>query len=72
MKTALVLIQIVLSLLLIAAIILQARGTGLGNVWGGGGVSYHSKRSLEKILFWATIALAILFLLTSMLNILVK
>lgn len=72
MKKALVSAQILLSLILIAAIILQARGTGLGNVWGGGGVSYHSKRGLEKILFWVTIVSAALFLIASIFNILVK
>lgn len=53
--------QILFALLLIGAILLQAKGTGLGQAWGGGGEFYRSKRGLEKILFWVTVGLAILF-----------
>jgi len=71
MKKTITLIQILISLLLIAAVIIQARGTGLGNLFGGSGEFYRSKRGVEKILFLATIVLAALFLLTSIANILV-
>ena len=47
------------------AILLQAKGTGLGRAWGGGGEFYRSKRGVEKILFRLTIALAIIFFITS-------
>jgi protein translocase SecG subunit len=53
--------QLVLALLLIAVILLQNRGTGLGGVFGGGGGVYLTKRGLEKKLFIATIIIAILF-----------
>lgn len=65
MKEAIIAGQILLSFLLIAAILLQVKGTGLGQAWGGGGEFYHSKRGLEKILFRATIILAFLFFLGS-------
>lgn len=65
MKSLITPSQIILSVLLIAAILLQARGTGLGSLWGGTGESYRSKRGLEKALFIATIVLAALFLLLS-------
>ena len=54
-----------------AAIILQARGTGLGSVWGGGGETYRSKRGVEKILFIATIALAVIFFLSSVASVII-
>lgn len=65
-------IQMVVSVALILVILLQARGTGLGSSWGGQGVSYHSKRGMEKILFVATVVLAILFLCSSLINVLGK
>jgi preprotein translocase subunit SecG len=56
--------------MLVAVIVIQTKGTGLGSAWGGTGESYHTKRGVEKILFIVTIVLAALFLLTSIANIL--
>lgn len=53
--------MVVLAALLAAAILLQARGTGLGAVFGGEGNIYRTKRGLEKILFRFTIVAAVLF-----------
>lgn len=61
--------QIIISILLIATILLQAQGAGLGSTWGGGGESYHTKRGVEKTLFGATIVLAVLFLVISLLTV---
>ncbi len=57
--------QIVVSLLLIGAVLLQAQGSGLGSTWSGGGESYHTRRGIEKVLFRATIVLIVLFFLIS-------
>lgn len=57
--------QIIISILLIIAILMQNRGTGLGNAFGGSGGVYLTKRGIEKKLFIATIVLAILFFLSS-------
>lgn len=54
--------QVIVALLLSAVILLQAKGTGLGVTFGGGGEFYRSKRGIEKILFYGTILLAIVFL----------
>lgn len=43
------------------AILLQAKGAGLGAVFGGEGNVYRTKRGAEKVLFIATIVLAIIF-----------
>lgn len=59
--------QIVVSMILIAAVVLQAKGTGLGSAWGGGGEMYRSKRGVEKVLFFATIIVAVIFTLSSLL-----
>lgn len=57
-------VQIAIALLLITAILLQQRGTGLGTAFGGGeqGETYRTKRGFEKKLFIGTIILAALFI----------
>ena len=63
--------QIIVSVLLIGAILLQQKGTGLGASFGGSGQIYRSKRGLEKILFLATIVLAVIFSLTAVANLII-
>lgn len=58
--------QIVVAILLMAAILMQNRGAGLGGVFGGSGGVYLTKRGLEKKLFIATIVLAVIFILLSL------
>jgi len=58
--------QIVFSLLLILLILIQNKGTGLSEVFGGSGSFYTSKRGIEKYLFIATIVTAILFFANSL------
>lgn len=62
--------QIVLGVILVAAILLQARGTGLGSVFGGEGNIYRTKRGIEKGLFYLTIIVAILFFGVALANVL--
>lgn len=59
--SALSIIQIIVSLLLIIAILLQERSSGLSGVFGGDSEFYHTRRGLEKIVFWSTIVLVIAF-----------
>ncbi len=63
-------IQLVSAILLIAVVLLQNRGTGLGAAFGGEGNVYRTKRGLEKILSIATIVLAVVFLATALINVL--
>ncbi|HLD20004.1 MAG TPA: preprotein translocase subunit SecG [Patescibacteria group bacterium] len=53
--------QIILSCLLVCTILLQSRGAGLGEVFGGGGTVFRTKRGAEKVLFIATVIIAVLF-----------
>ncbi len=53
--------QLVIAVLLIAAILMQNRGTGLSGVFGGSSGVYRTKRGVEKMLFTGTIVLAVLF-----------
>ena len=59
-------IQIVLSLLLICCILLQQTGASLGGAFGGDNFSaaFHTRRGSEKVLFYASIILGILFALS--------
>ena len=61
-------IQIVVSILLMMAILVQNRGTGLGAAFGGEGNIYRTKRGAEKILHIATIILVVIFMVTAFLN----
>ena len=54
--------QIIVSVLLIAAILLQRRSGGLSPAFGGDGGFYRTRRGIERGLFFATIALAVLFI----------
>ena len=61
MKNTLLIAQIVFSIIITALILLQAQGTGLGSTWGGGGETYHTKRGVEKVIFYLTIAAVTIF-----------
>ncbi len=65
-------IQIVLSVLLVATILLQQRGTGLGAAFGGAAEVFRTKRGIEKGLFFASIGISILFFLTAILNVVLR
>ncbi|MEK7634587.1 MAG: preprotein translocase subunit SecG [Patescibacteria group bacterium] len=53
-------LQIIISVVLIALILLQERGSGLSGVFGGSGEGfYQTRRGLEKIIFIATIILIV-------------
>ena len=65
MKNIILVIQISIATGLISLILLQAKGVDLGRAWGGGGGFYKSRRGVEKIVFYLTILLAVLFLVSS-------
>lgn len=63
-------IQVALAIFLIAAILLQSRGSSLGGAFGGdnSGSTFYTRRGAEKTLFQATIVLGILFAGTAFLT----
>jgi len=65
---AFTIIQIIIAIALTAVILLQAKGTGLGSTFGGQSQMYHSKKGVEKVVFYLTITLAVLFVLVSLIN----
>jgi preprotein translocase subunit SecG len=66
-------VQIVLSIALVAAIVLQSKGAGLGGLSGGseGGGVFRARRGVEKLLFNVTIGLSIAFFVTCIINVIV-
>ncbi len=68
MQTYLNIIQIVLSIALILAILLQVRGGGLGGIFGQADTVYRTRRGVEKTLFQLTIILVVLFIVVSVIS----
>ncbi len=61
--------QIIVSIILIVLILLQERSSGLSGVFGGSQSEFYTRRrGLERLIFFATIALAIIFAILSLLN----
>ena len=59
-------VQVVLSVLIVAGILLQQRGQGLGSAFGGSaGGEFSTRRGAEKFTFRATIMLVVIFLALS-------
>lgn len=71
MKMALLILHVVVSAGLIGLILLQSSKGGLGSAFGGG-EAFRTKRGAEKIVFNSTIALAVIFFVTSILNVMVR
>lgn len=65
MHTVFLIFQIILGVIVTGCILLQAQGSGLGSMWGGGGETYHTKRGVEKAVFYLTIICVTLFTLNS-------
>ena len=58
--------QIIVSIALIVAILLQARGTGLSSTFGGDSAVYRSRRGVERRLWQFTVVLLALFVVFSL------
>ena len=59
-------VQIIVSIAIIALILLQVKGSGLGNIFGGDGGVYRTRRGVEKTMFQATVGLSIFFFVISL------
>lgn len=62
---------ILVAITLVAIVLLQARGSGIGEMFGGGGGggNYRTRRGIERSLFQLTILLMIVFVILSALNV---
>lgn len=71
MKSLLPYIQIILSAVLVAAILLQRTGSQIGGAFGGSdnfSSAFHTRRGMEKTLFTITIVIAVLFAISSLIS----
>lgn len=71
MKFIILFVHMAVAIGLIALILLQSSGGGLGSAFGGGD-TYRTKRGAERMVFITTIVFAVLFLITSVTTFLVK
>ncbi len=65
MNSYLSIAQIIISVALILAIMLQVKGGGMGGIFGQADSVYRTRRGIEKTLFQLTIVLAVLFVILS-------
>lgn len=61
-------IQIIISITLIVLILIQAKGEGMGGIFGGDSGVARTRRGLERTLFNVTVALSAIFLIISFLS----
>ena len=71
-ETILNFIQLILAIILILVILLQQKGAGLSGVFGGSGNIYSTKRGLDKILHYITIASAAIFFIISLVRLVIQ
>lgn len=72
MVVSLHVIQIIISITLIVLVLLQTKGSGLGGIFGGDGGVYRTRRGIEKTMYQATIGLAIIFFIVSMVSVVIS
>ncbi|HBY94482.1 MAG: preprotein translocase subunit SecG [Ardenticatenaceae bacterium] len=72
MAAAIYIALILISVGLVAVVILQAKGAGLGGIFGGTDTVYKSRRGVEKTLFQLTILLAVLFFLLDFIAVILR
>lgn len=66
--------QIVLSVILVTAVLLQQSAAGLGGALGGSdtGSFHHTRRGFEKFLFYLSLVCGVLFALFAFLSVIIK
>jgi len=65
-------IQIIVSIALIALTVMQSKGAGMGGLFGGDNSIYRTRRGIEKTLFNLTIVLSVVFFLSAIANVLIQ
>ena len=70
METYLDIAMIVISIALIASVILQSKGAGLGGLPGSdSGGFYSARRGIEKTLFRITVVLSVIFMVLAVITV---
>ena len=60
--------QIVLSVSIVLAVLLQVKGGGLGGIFGQADSVYRTRRGVEKTLFQLTVVLVVIFIIISIVS----
>jgi len=68
-STYLNIVQIIVSIVVIVVVLLQSRGSGFSATFSSDTSIYRTRRGVERTLFNATIALAVLFIAVSVLSV---
>ncbi len=69
LRTSLNIVELIISIVLIAVVLMQAKGSSIGSLFGGAeSTIYRTRRGLEKRLFQFTIVLAVAFVVLSILS----
>jgi len=69
LATYLSIVQIILSVALIALVVLQSKGGGLSRMFGGESGVYKTRRGFEKTLFNVTVGVILVFFVFSLLGV---
>lgn len=67
-KKIITIVQIIISVLVIASVLIQNRGEGLGTFFGGGGEIFRTRRGIENTVYYGTIALSAALVTLSIVN----
>lgn len=70
MTTILPFFQVSVSVLLIALVLLQPRGSGLGSAFGGESVLFASRRGIQQKIHWLTVFFGFSFIGLALLSLL--
>jgi len=65
MPTYLMIAQILVALAIIAVVLIQVHGGGLGGIFGQADTVYRTRRGVEKSLLQFTVALVVVFVILS-------
>jgi preprotein translocase subunit SecG len=63
--------MIIVSILLIVLVIIGARNSAVGSVFGGDSPVYHSRRGVERTLFNATVWVSVIFFVLAIVSVLI-
>lgn len=69
LTTTLNVAQVLVSVVLSAVLLLQAKGSGFGAGLGGSSSVFRTRRGIEKSLFQLTIVLVVVFVLISIMSV---
>lgn len=72
MRNILLGVNIIVSIIVVALILLQGKGAGLGSAWGGSGEMFQTRRGVEKLTLQLTIVMILVFLAIALISLFVR